>query len=344
MINKVFYIQNPIALIVAEKLIDTFSFTKEECLFIYGRNMKPSGSEFKSVLWDEYVQQYSWNFLEGNKAVKKTKKAIDNLIATHIRESFTFYTSSFSLWFLKYLASHSKCESFNFLEEGASSFFSRQERAKIQDSTFFSLKIFYYLKILLSHRFTYFPNPYTERSFLNKCKAIYTFSDGGFADYNQRVQIDPPFHKKESLQNIKAVFAPWYIVESGAMAKEIYFNSMREVFERISSLGENTIHYKFHPQHLVKGKYIHDYKNLFIEFSGKIDFIELDHTISLENVAYSSKANFYVDVSSVALYAKTCGSKIFSYCDILIKNDPSFSQFTLPKELKNIVFPGNLLK
>ena len=341
--KRLFYIQSPISLLVAEKIIETYAFAPEDCVIIYGRKMKPKHSKFTNILWDDFVQVYSWNFVAGIRKQNQIKKALNQFITDHLPSSFILYTSSFSDWFIQYLLKNKKCIEFNFIEEGASAFFTQAERNSIQNATLLSSRLFYYLKIGLSHTFNYCRSPFFERSMLKKSHSIYTFLEEGFQEYPNRVQIDPPFQKKESLKHIKAVFAPWYIVESGTMKKEVYFKAMYQAFNQISDLGEQVIHYKFHPQHLVKGEYLDDYHTLFSHFSDRIEFIALDNSISLENVAYSSKARFYLDVSSLAIYAKTCGSKIISYCDVLIQYDPKFATFKLPKKLHDIVFPGNLL-
>lgn len=178
----------------------------------------------------------------------------------------------------------------------------------------------------------------------NKYNASYCFSNHCFNEHPNKKLLNISFNKNESLNNIKTVLVLESLVEAGLLKRDIYLSSLDWLLNYLIEKGENIVYYKFHldqNKSLVSKRAIWNLFNKFKQ-NKKMKFVEINSNLKLEDIAFNSlNSEFYMIVSSVAIYADICGRKSYSFCNQVLNLDPgeNFSNYikTIPSEYFNIV-------
>jgi len=102
-------------------------------------------------------------------------------------------------------------------------------------------------------------------------------------------------------------------------------NALRRLLERLSAEGVAHLHYKLHPAQV--GSDEQQQIEATLAASG-IPVQRLDDRLSLEGLALARpQTRFYVNLSSVGLYAALFGAPVFSYAQWVVELEPGFQRY-----------------
>lgn len=340
--KHIFVINNPITDLIAKELIgsDSLKYKKDNVVILTYRNYK-TNLDFKTIslpiLKKKLLFFLTWiEVLKLNRLLKK------------LNDSFSVYLPTSGFEIFQIIISHSNCKAYNYLEEGLASYYSVEEKNKIhrnfiqRHSNFFlkNIREFYHFLNFLGIVPSY--NDFFDVSD-SKYKDSYCFSTHCFNGHHNKKFLNISFAKNSSLKEIKTVLVLESHVESGLLKKSTYLDSLEWLTHRLKEKGKDQIYFKLHPDQNRPKSSKKPILKLFNKLEMKLDvkFHKLNPSIKLEEIAYNShESEFYVLVSSVAIYANICGRKTYSFYQkaLSLSEDQTFKNYmeTIPEEYFNI--------
>ncbi|MCB0689023.1 MAG: hypothetical protein KDC53_20935, partial [Saprospiraceae bacterium] len=322
---------------VAKEIITTESWSRDSVLLVIDRNfpmpeeagpmMDISGVEMDSIRWSTWRKFFKiWN--QNRKSIKHLDKMLRpvgefQIIIPHLI-NFKYYT----------LTSNQFCKGFYLMEEGVLSYTDVVDLSHSVNQkwkTFF-LRLIY--QLLYHGRL-----PALPAIFKGACPYLGAFSitHFSFPSLSKKKIIPWPFYNDPALPNFKNVLVLGPYFEFGQLSMETELKGLEALFHYFVSNQIFDVHYKFHPVQLEQNQSPDLIRALIKRYKKDIDFHEIKPSISLENIAMSSKADFYLATSSTAIYAVEMGRQVYSYANILLKFEPQFQRVveSMPLTFRN---------
>lgn len=327
--KHVFFVHSAITYLVACEVIALKQLPEEQLLFLTHRGFKVPQPKFKS-----HVFPYSWspepfpfkiNFLKSWERVRQFDRFIDKL--TH-HSSYIIYLPHSSFRVLKLLISHPRCKGYAYLEEGLSSY-NRIEQVN---------KPPYYgsvhpLDRLLNR------NRIPDRFFFNQhYEAVYGLHEEVFPDFEKRVVLQSregrrmgfpaDYEKRHALQQYDGahILVLDAISVYGAVKREVHLYAFLKMLKTLEAAGIRQAYIKYHPAQIDMEESALFRKTASL-FSQTLGLTEIEQEVSLEVVAQTCTAvTFYVNLSSVGLYAAKAGQSVYSWAPYLMELDDEYRQ------------------
>lgn len=339
----IFIINNPITELITEKVInsDNEKFKKEKTILFSYRAYK---SNLNYKMFELPTLRKELFFLKTWVNIYKVNKII-NLI----NEEYTVFLPTTGFETFQFLINKNNCRFYCYLEEGLASYYSVSEKNKTHSNFINRHSNFFFKKIKSFFHFVNFGKLVANYSdFFDvsnpKYKASYCFSNHCFGEHPNKKILNISFNKNETLSNFETILVLESFVETGVLKKQLYLYSLEWLVNYLVNNKKYTIYYKFHPDQIKSVSSKRNILNLFDKFkqNHNLEFIEIDQSIKLEDIAFNSiMSEFYMVSSSVAIYANICGRKSYSFYNQVLKLNPgeSFNNYTktIPSEYFNII-------
>lgn len=232
---------------------------------------------------------------------------------------------------LKYyaLCSYKDCKGYYLMEEGVLSYADEvNSDSIIKKLKKFILKMIY--RILYNSRIPPLPTNFSaDRTYLG----AFSITEHSFPSLSGKKMIPYPFSYEPKLSHFRNVLVLGPYFEFGQLSMEIELKGLEALFNYFIKNEIFEVHYKFHPAQLEQNHSPALIRDLMKKYEIGIRFNELRPDISLENIAVSSKADFYLATSSTAIYTVDIGRRVYSYANFLLKFRPEFSSVleSMPK-------------
>lgn len=323
--KHIFFVHSHITYLVSLSVIKHESIDKSNCIFLMDRGYKKNNSDI--VCYDFPFQTYPEYFILHFFFWKGLKKLanLDNFISKICREKFIIYFPETEYGFFGLIISNKNCEGFNIIEEGLAAYWEKS----IFDKEHPVNKINKGQKILAF--FNYLGRISTHICFFDdRYQKIYCISNFAFRGYERRVVLSLSYGIASnsvvdafSRANILVFDA---VVEYSVVKLEIFLSALDVFLNTLSSNGVSSMYFKFHPQQYVNTECSKHIRNIFDSFNTLIDFKEIPSDLCLEEIAIQAKPNFYINVSSVGLYACFFGCTVYSYAEFIADNEPTYRE------------------
>ena len=300
------------------QIIEELKLNPEDCCFVLARGMKgPDGlasSDLPFVFFPKESFTVTFSFWENWTKVKELDAWLNKQAKG---KDFYFYQPQSSFNIFQVINSHPLCKGFYYVEEGRSSYLTTLQ-LQSSSKTYFLRDWFYALNFKnrsksLKHFF---------ESQHPKYKGAYAISQWTFPDLPNKKQLGLPFKEKVFEEAYQKILVLEPLLEYG-MLKETAWSYGLEQFLK-NHVQAETIHYKFHPSQK-KEQSIAAFETVCKAFP-EINFEQISAEVSLEEVAVSTQAEFYVITSSVGLYAMVCGRSVYSIARYMKESDPGFQK------------------
>lgn len=304
--------------LVSKQLISELKLEPKDCIFILDRGMKAE-EEIYSIdmpytLLPKESFSVSFSFWENWPKIKE----LDVWLKTLSKEdTFYFYKpqSGFNVFHL--IISHPLCKGFYYIEEGRSSYRSSIEMQSSKQQSWLRDRLY-------------------SLNFKNRSKSVkhffeakhpqylgaYGISEWTFPDLSNTHQLKLPFQKKDFKEAYQKILVLEPIVEFGMTSLEAFRYGIEQFLEL--HIKEGTLYFKYHPSQK-EAQSIAAFKAVCDAFPN-INFKKIPSEVSLEEVAISTEAIFYIITSSVGLYASICGSEVYSIAKYIIDSDKDFQK------------------
>lgn len=141
------------------------------------------------------------------------------------------------------------------------------------------------------------------------------------------VQVLPlPFQRSAAYAGYRHVLVTGPFAEMNYMPLGVQLSTIERVLDLLAKRlpAAETLYYKFHPTQLLHQQSVPALRALFQRYADRLRIEELPAGVSLEEIAVSAQANFYLASSSVAVYAIAAGSRVFTYGEHYMALAPAY--------------------
>lgn len=290
-------------------LLDRKFETKEECIRVVPLSLP-----------DELFLIYK-NPLRGWGNLRRIRQFIDDLSPSEFCCYFPHTYSEFA----NLAVSHHRCRGYSLIEEGLWSYFPVDKMDEVVPPAILGWK-----QRLLS--LVFYLGRFKDRFF---CKddylSVYCTSEKAFPGFGRKVVIDLAFPgADDELTQLpgtaRKVIVLDSVVETRVVTEHDFMAGFDQLLEKLTkrlSKGE-VVYLKRHPYQYVKPEFS---DRLIAYLKHKIpahEVRELAGEVSLEKMALAGGVEFYLNVSSVSIYASRLGSKVYSYARSIGRSSPEF--------------------
>lgn len=345
--KHVFFVHSPITLLVAWGVINLKKLEPEQVIFLTHRGFSVPVNEFKTFdfpySWSPEPFPFKLNFLLSWKRLKNFDDWVSQITKNY---RFVVYLPHSQFRVLKLLITHKSCFEYNYLEEGLGSY----EPIEMANPRGMKARVNILDQILYKNRIR-------DRLIYNSSYgAVFGLFEECFPGFRNKYILakdflqDPVFVENLKMKQEINDFENSHIIvldaisAHGIVSKDQHLAAVLRLKEILLNRGIKKFFIKFHPAQLGTEEY-----EIFL---GSLNYglkdaeiIEIDQSVYLEILALKcASATFYVNISSVGLYAAKFGQPVYTWANFLTDKNERFRKFfyALNEEfLKNLIFLDN---
>lgn len=321
--KHIFLIHSHITREVAWAIIRRERVALGDVVFLLDRKFESSEDGVRVVpldLPDQYFLIYK-NPLRGWHHLQRIRAFIDDLSSGDFCCYFPHTYSEFA----NLAVSHPRCRGYSLMEEGLWSYFPVSRMNEVVQPAILGWK-----QRLLSRVF--YLGRFKDRYF---CKddylSVYCTSEKAFPGFARKTVIELGFSEAgDQVTKLpgspRKVIALDSVVETRVVTELDFMAGFEQLVEKLTErLGEGEIVYlKRHPYQYVKPEFSDRLISYLKQKIPTHEVRELAGEVSLEKMALSGRVEFYLNVSSVSIYASRLGSKVYSYARSIGRSSPEF--------------------
>lgn len=321
--KHIFLIHSHITREVAWAIIRRERVAPGDVVFLLDRKFESSEDGIRVVpldLPDQYFLIYK-NPLRGWYHLLRIRQFIDGLSPGEFCCYFPHTYSEFA----NLAVSHPRCRGYSLMEEGLWSYFPVERMNGVVQPAILGWK-----QRLLSRVF--YLGRFKDRYF---CKddylSVYCTSEKAFPGFARKIVVelgfsetgDPVIKQPGSPRKVIALDS---VVETRVVSEIDFMAGFDQLVGKLAErLGEGEIVYlKRHPYQYVKPEFSDRLIDYLKQKIPAHEVSELAGEVSLEKMALSGEVEFYLNVSSVSIYANRLGSKVYSYARSIGRRNPEF--------------------
>ena len=318
-----FLIHSHITHIVARAVIRQQQLPAGRVAFLYARGFKPAAPRPDEPHITS--QRFDYDLVPSSRKQRpsmlqgwKTLADIDALLGelTGARD-YHLYTPQTMEHVAQVLKNSRACSGFSFIEEGLYSYCSRAEIERTHPPR----------TPRRWERFAYRNRIRGSHFFDPGNRHAYGVSDAVFPGIDGRVVLDGVFRAADpaGLDGISHVLVFDSLSVYGRIAIANLLSALQRLLEMLQHQQLPTLHYKLHPAQLNSPEQA--LIETTLQCSG-IPLQRLDDSLSLEGLALARPdTRFYVNLSSVGLYAALFGAPVYSYANWVAALEPAFQHY-----------------
>jgi len=319
---NVFYIHSSITEILAHAVIAHKAIEKRDVIFLFNRGYEPYDNSYKSYRFIYSTHEINHlarkNLFVSWRKYFSFKKYIKTVTAD--RKYYAYIPQTYRHFF-NLMINQTKCVGFSIIEEGSDSYYMSD---KLQE-------IYPPLKQSFWHLIGYFNKIKDIEYYSNLADNFIGITPYAFPDYPRRMILDIDLLSHDTDIEIFS-FDNCHIIALDADSIHGFIplnKSIKALKKVIQYIYRNygidiRLYYKMHPAQLdTEEEGIFDVQFKLIT-NGKAK--RLPNNVSLELLAKSSaEVYFYTGISSVSMYTKWWGKKVYSYINLLVDECPEYS-------------------
>lgn len=312
---------------MAREVIGVEKWAEEDVVWVTDRNFSSAFRKGRVIdISTLNVVPFRWS--EAPQLVRNARqnrqhlRRIDGLLSA-LREDFIVILPHLRNFKYYALVTHPACTGFYFLEEGKLSYtggFAWPDNLVQKWKTALLTGFYHYY---VQGRVPPFPPDFST----DHPKYLGTFATNELAFPNIPVKklIPSPFQPDPALKHYQRVLVLGPYPEFGELPLASQLQCLKLLFQHLEKRGIRQLHYKFHPSQLEQGFSPPAIRALMQSFAENIQFDEIPPAVSLENIAASAPADFYLSTSSTAIYAIALKRKVYSYAKTMVRLHPDFT-------------------
>lgn len=321
--KHIFLIHSHITREVAWAIIRRERIALDDVVFLLDRKFETKEDGIRVValsLPDEYFLIYK-NPIRGWQHLRRIRNFIDDLSPGEFCCYFPHTYSEFA----NLAVSHPRCRGYSLMEEGLWSYFPVDKMEEVVPPAILGWK-----QRLLS--LVFYRGRFKDRFF---CKddylSVYGTSEKAFPGFARKIVVDLAFpgggdevnHLSSSSRKVIVLDS---VVETRVVAEHDFMAGFDQLLVKlIERLGKGEVVYlKRHPYQYVKPEFSDRLIDYLKQRIPSHEVRELAGEVSLEQMALTGGVEFYLNVSSVSIYASRLGSKVYSYARSIGRRSPEF--------------------
>lgn len=321
--KHIFLIHSHITREVAWAVIRRNRIALHDAVFVLDRKFETKEKGIRVVpldLPDEFFLIYK-NPLRGWRHLLLIGEFIDNLSI----DLFHCYLPHTYSEFASLMTIHPRCRGYSLMEEGLWSYFPIEKMNEVV-----APEILGWTQRLLSS--VLYMGRFRDRHFCrNDYASVYCTSDLAFPGFARKVVVEVEIspledHMLNPTNAGNKVIVLDSVVETKVVAEQDFLAGFNKMLDRLGErLVEGEVVYlKRHPYQYVR----HEFSDLLLAFLRQRlpahEVRELAGDVSMEKLALNGGVEFYLNVSSVSVYAAKMGCKVYSCARAVGERNPNF--------------------
>lgn len=315
--KHVFFVHSYITDLVARRVVEVEHLSPQDVVFLNARNFTSLNLPYRRAdvsLLAKVKGSLPRRILVGWREVKARDRQLLRLTGG---AAFHLYTPQTMERYIQVIRSHAGCAGFSYLEEGLNSYCTRAEIERTHPPTEprFREKLGFRFRVRESR---FFEDGYTR---------VYGVSSEVFPDLSNRVVLTDVFSKTrdEQFAEIENILA----LDALTVHRRIRLKSLLAAITRLAAFLHSeritTIHYKLHPAQDAGTEGVAIQAALR---EGGVRAVQLPDHVCLEELANARPGiRYFVNLSSVGLYAAIMGCRVFSYASWVAQAEPGFATY-----------------
>jgi len=239
------------------------------------------------------------------------RKAVNN-------EKYFIYVPLTMLRGIQILINNRNCEGFSIMEEGTDSYL-LQDKLLEQHPT---------RKIKITEKIGYLGKVKNNYYIQGDYKNVYGISKKSFPDYKRKITLNNVFDFNSSYSNhsYDHILILDAVSVYGDIKLEDHLYSIEKTMRYLMDRKIKKIFYKYHPAQFGTIE-IDRFEKLFFKFKDQISLVKIPNDIIIEELLINNKKiTFYVNVSSLGMYAKEFGHNVYSFANFIIEKCPAYKK------------------
>ena len=321
-IKHLFFVHSHITFQVAIAIMRKKRIARKDTIFLAGRGFDPKDVDFPVVALpfsDDYFLVYK-NFFKGWGYLME----FDAFLSSLCNGEFIFYCPHTYSLFSPIVASHRMHRGYSLIEEGLSSYNSIDEMNVMTPPVRLTRK----QKIL--SRFFYLGR-FGDRVFFKRdCLETYATSAQAFPDFPSTITVDINDGKmgrySDFAREVESLLILDSTVETKAVSADNFIRGFRHIIAHFSGeqFSGKSIHVKLHPYQYVDRWFADQLIEHLKQQLPHCKIIEIPSDVSIENLTVACRADLYVGITSLALYAAREGRKVYSFARRIGELEPGY--------------------
>lgn len=301
--KHVFFIHSHITWLVSLGVIRHRALDASDVLLVCTRGYVPPEPGLATMVFPDRRWVITWRLRQWWRQQRDLARFVDAVAGGR---EFAWYLPHTAFPFFRAFARHRLCRGFHLIEEGMAAYHRPEAIDRILSKVVSSRRGWrgWIARALVKIRPPVFADP--------RYIAAYASTDEAFPGYarRERIRIEGP--APAGAGEIETVLVFDGVLEA-QMADEAPLHAcLQELVARLAEDGRRTVHYKLSPQQYIDQRYSPRLKQAVHGNPYGIQFVELPANYSLELLAIAGRADFFVFLSSVGIYAAEAGCRVYS--------------------------------
>lgn len=313
--RHVFFLHSHITWLVARAVIRHHGVAPADVLLVCTRGYRPPDASYPTKVFPDRRWVITWRLDRWWRLQRELARFVDEVAAGG---EFTWYLPHTAFPFFRAFVRHPACRGFSLIEEGLAAYYTPEAAnaalRRVASSRFgwrrWAARAWVWLR----------PPVFADPRYLQ----AYGCTDEAFPGYARRTRVHIEERVPEGGEEVRAVVAFDAVLEAQVAGEAAFFQSLEELMARLAEAGHAHVHYKLHPQQYIDARYRPQLVQALQGNRHGLRFTELPADSCLELLAQGGRTDFYVFVSSIAIYASASGCKVYSMSRRLAELDPQY--------------------
>lgn len=326
--KHIFFIHSPITHVVALEVIRIKKLQDLDIIYFTHRGFQIRQPGINIVAfpyqWAPEPFRFQLNFIQSWNRIQRFDAFLNQLTSN---TDFHVYLPHSGFRVLKLLISHQYCKGYSYIEEGLDSYNPiahanippHNGKTHLLDRLFTRNRISDRLIFNYAYESVYGIYPESFPGFRNRI----VLKDCGFDE----VRITNKIGDKDDLLKFHCshIIALDAISLYGAVKREVHLQAFAKMLHTLKEKKVERVFVKFHPAQVSADEY-HLFLKVIQEYSAGLEIEVLDQAVYLEVICYACRdVTFYVNQSSVGLYAHKTGHQVYSWASYMMVLDQTYS-------------------
>lgn len=333
-VNHLFFVQSAIQLWLSMAILRDANIPVDQALIVAHRGMVKMADQVavKVMDGDVFFGQYSSWVLPSLFKNTKRRARYQREVLDLLSDDCILYAPNFDIWYQFETAKQLK--TVNVLEDGFASY--NNTKSLIDDFTHIRIpwykRRWYDFKFSLAHGGRYWRRREENVAYLLNAPKYFITSSYAFpeVDNDRKVVLADVFPADRTGEFTGAiVLATSSMVESGYLSLPVYLSVLKKVLDACKKKPVKKLFVKLHPVQENKGTAATEYRSWIKQQANPVEVAFLGIEDSLERISSGSPITLLTGKSSLAVYVKNNGGKVYSYYKELAREGKDIEHFKL---------------
>lgn len=313
--RHVFLLHSHITWLVACGVIRQHALAPADVLFVCTRGYVPPEATYPTTVFPDRRWVITWRLDRWWRLHQDLARFVADVASGG---EFLWYLPHTGFPFFHAFIAHPRCRGFSLIEEGMAAY-NTPEAAEAALRRVASRRPGWRGWVARAWVWLH-PPVFADPRYLH----AYGCTHDSFPGYARRAQVQIEGRVPAGAEEVRAVVVFDSVLEAQVVSEPPFFQVLDDLLARLSAEGYHHVHFKLHPQQYIDSRYRPRLLQALHDNRHRLRFTELPPDYCLELLAQAGQTDFYVFLSSIAIYASASGCKVYSMARRLAQLDSGY--------------------